>query len=132
VRFNAAQLLGGNWEPYPIDMQFGPPCMVLSTIGALRCCNILGLTDAVPLLTCSHAVPRKPGCAPVRLLHNQREALRAQPTAPCFCPLLASFPPRPPTGLTSPGKIERGARAASCKNHLHQLHVCLPSSEGEQ
>lgn len=33
-------------------------------------------------------------------------------------------------GLTSPGKIERGARAASCKNHLHQLHVCLPSSEG--
>ncbi len=33
VRFNAAQILGGNWEPYPIDMQFGPPCMVLSTIG---------------------------------------------------------------------------------------------------
>ncbi|KAL4419930.1 hypothetical protein ABPG75_007028 [Micractinium tetrahymenae] len=65
VRFNAAQILGGNWEPYPIDMQFGPPCMVLSTIG-----------------------------------------------------------------LTSPGKIERGARASSCKNHLHQLHVCLPSSEG--
>ncbi|KAI7843030.1 hypothetical protein COHA_003362 [Chlorella ohadii] len=65
VRFNAARLLGGSWEPYPIDMEFGPPCMVLSTIG-----------------------------------------------------------------LTSPGKIERGARAASCKNHLHQLHVCLPSSEG--
>jgi chlorophyllide a oxygenase len=65
VRFNASQLLGGNWEPYPIDMQFGPPCLVLSTIG-----------------------------------------------------------------LTSPGRIERGARAASCRNHLHQLHVCLPSSEG--
>ncbi|KAI3425305.1 hypothetical protein D9Q98_009070 [Chlorella vulgaris] len=65
VRFNASQLLGGNWEPYPIDMQFGPPCLVLSTIG-----------------------------------------------------------------LTSPGKIERGARAAACKNHLHQLHVCLPAGEG--
>ena len=34
VRFNAARLLGGNWEPYPIDMSFEPPCMVLSTIGA--------------------------------------------------------------------------------------------------
>lgn len=33
VRFNAARLLGGSWEPYPIDMEFGPPCMVLSTIG---------------------------------------------------------------------------------------------------
>ena len=34
VRFNAARMLGGNWEPYPIDMAFEPPCMVLSTIGA--------------------------------------------------------------------------------------------------
>lgn len=33
VRFNAAKLLGGNWEPYPIDMSFEPPCIVLSTIG---------------------------------------------------------------------------------------------------
>ena len=65
MRFNAGQLLGGSWDPYPIDMQFAPPCMVLSTIG-----------------------------------------------------------------LASPGKIERGARAASCSKHLHQLHICLPSSEG--
>ena len=34
VRFNAARMLGGNWEPYPIDMSFEPPCMVLSTIGS--------------------------------------------------------------------------------------------------
>ena len=34
VKFNAQKLLGGNWEPYPIDMAFEPPCMVLSTIGA--------------------------------------------------------------------------------------------------
>lgn len=33
VKFKAAQMLGGNWEPYPIDMSFQPPCMVLSTIG---------------------------------------------------------------------------------------------------
>ena len=33
-------------------------------------------------------------------------------------------------GLAQPGKIERGARAESCKNHLHQLHVCLPAGPG--
>ena len=33
VRFQAQQLLAGHWEPYPIDMAFEPPCMVLSTIG---------------------------------------------------------------------------------------------------
>lgn len=25
--------LQGYWDPYPIDMEFRPPCMVLSTIG---------------------------------------------------------------------------------------------------
>jgi phenylpropionate dioxygenase-like ring-hydroxylating dioxygenase large terminal subunit len=34
VKFNARRMLGGHWEPYPIDMAFEPPCMVLSTIGA--------------------------------------------------------------------------------------------------
>lgn len=66
VKFRAARLLGGNWEPYPIDMSFEPPCMVVSTIG-----------------------------------------------------------------LAQPGKIETGQRALSCQNHLHQLHVCLPSKKGE-
>ena len=65
VKFNTSKLLGGNWEPYPIDMSFEPPCMVLSTIG-----------------------------------------------------------------LMQPGKLEEGARAAACQNHLHQLHVCLPSAKG--
>ena len=65
VKFNAAQLLGGSWQPYPIDMAFAPPVMVLSTIG-----------------------------------------------------------------LAQPGKIERGARAADCRNHLHQMHVCLPAKPG--
>ncbi|GMH40354.1 hypothetical protein BSKO_08258 [Bryopsis sp. KO-2023] len=65
VKFKANQMLSGNWEPYPIDMAFEPPCMVLSTIGLAR-----------------------------------------------------------------PGQVERGVRASHCQNHLHQVHVCLPSSEG--
>ena len=65
VKFKAAEYLGGNWEPYPIDMTFQPPCCVQSTIG-----------------------------------------------------------------LAQAGKILRGQRADACKNHLHQLHVCLPSRPG--
>jgi len=33
VNFKMQDVLGGNWEPYPIDMSFEPPCCVLSTIG---------------------------------------------------------------------------------------------------
>eukprot|EP00897_Mesotaenium_endlicherianum_P000607 jgi/Mesen1/10547/ME000083S10057 len=38
VRFEtaAAAALQGNWDPYPIDMEFRPPCMVLSTIGLAK------------------------------------------------------------------------------------------------
>uniref|UniRef100_A0A0V0IV44 Putative ovule protein n=1 Tax=Solanum chacoense TaxID=4108 RepID=A0A0V0IV44_SOLCH len=31
--FTPASGLQGYWDPYPIDMEFRPPCMVLSTIG---------------------------------------------------------------------------------------------------
>lgn len=55
--------LQGYWDPYPIDMEFRPPCMVLSTIG-----------------------------------------------------------------ISKPGKLE-GQSAKQCATHLHQLHVCLPSSK---
>lgn len=65
VKFHTQRMLGGNWDPYPIDMSFEPPCMVVSMIG-----------------------------------------------------------------LKQPGQIEAGARASECSNHLHQLHVCLPSREG--
>lgn len=65
VRFHAQRLLSGNWDPYPIDMSFEPPCMVVSMIG-----------------------------------------------------------------LKQAGQIEAGARATECQNHLHQLHVCLPSRRG--
>lgn len=54
--------LQGYWDPYPIDMEFRPPCMVLSTIG-----------------------------------------------------------------ISKPGKLE-GQNTRQCQTHLHQLHVCLPSS----
>ena len=43
---------------------------------------------------------------------------------------LLTVPSMLPAGLAQPGKIERGARAASCRNHLHQLHVCLPAGPG--
>jgi chlorophyllide a oxygenase len=33
VAFKTAEVLGGHWSPYPIDMSFGPPCLVSSTIG---------------------------------------------------------------------------------------------------
>lgn len=55
--------LQGYWDPYPIDMEFRPPCMVLSTIG-----------------------------------------------------------------ISKPGKIEGGG-TQNCSTHLHQLHVCIPSSK---
>ncbi|XP_021743712.1 chlorophyllide a oxygenase, chloroplastic-like [Chenopodium quinoa] len=55
--------LQGYWDPYPIDMEFRPPCMVLSTIG-----------------------------------------------------------------ISKPGKLE-GQSTKQCATHLHQLHVCLPSSK---
>ncbi|GAV71971.1 Rieske domain-containing protein/PaO domain-containing protein [Cephalotus follicularis] len=54
--------LQGYWDPYPIDMEFRPPCIVLSTIG-----------------------------------------------------------------ISKPGKLE-GQNIQQCATHLHQLHVCLPSS----
>jgi len=36
VNFQTLSRLGGNWEPYPIDMSFNPPCVTLSTIGLAR------------------------------------------------------------------------------------------------
>ena len=60
-----ASSLEGYWDPYPIDMEFRPPCMVLSTIG-----------------------------------------------------------------ISKPGKLE-GKSTQQCSTHLHQLHVCLPSSRNK-
>jgi len=57
--------LAGTWDPYPIAMEFKPPCMVLSTIG-----------------------------------------------------------------LEKPGKLN-GTDVDACPTHLHQLHVCMPSTRGK-
>ncbi|MBA0797937.1 hypothetical protein Gohar_008585 [Gossypium harknessii] len=57
--------LQGYWDPYPIDMEFRPPCMVLSTIG-----------------------------------------------------------------ISKPGKLE-GQSTKECTTHVHQLHVCIPSSRNK-
>ena len=53
----AQQLLGGNWDPYPIDMSFQPPCMVLSHIGLAQPGKI---TRVRPLLPCTRPRPRPP------------------------------------------------------------------------
>ncbi|KAK4429645.1 Chlorophyllide a oxygenase, chloroplastic [Sesamum alatum] len=63
--FTHASDLQGYWDPYPIDMEFRPPCMVLSTIG-----------------------------------------------------------------ISKPGKL-KGQSTKECTTHLHQLHVCLPSSRNK-
>jgi chlorophyllide a oxygenase len=65
VSFQAGKMLSGNWNPYPIDMAFNPPCMTASLIG-----------------------------------------------------------------LSKPGELSSGARALDCENHLHQVHICLPSKKG--
>ena len=57
--------LSGTWDPYPIAMEFKPPCMVLSTIG-FGGYGKIGATDV-----------------------------------------------------------------DACPKHLHQLHVCMPSSRGK-
>ncbi|KAK3271822.1 hypothetical protein CYMTET_19845 [Cymbomonas tetramitiformis] len=41
VKFQLLTALGGNWEPYPIDMTFLPPVMTLSTIGLNQPGNIV-------------------------------------------------------------------------------------------
>jgi chlorophyllide a oxygenase len=33
-------------------------------------------------------------------------------------------------GLSKPGQLPSGARALDCANHLHQVHICLPSKKG--
>jgi hypothetical protein len=33
VKFKAARMLSGRWDPYPISMTFEPPCMTISIIG---------------------------------------------------------------------------------------------------
>lgn len=73
VRFNAARLLGGSWEPYPIDMSFEPPCMVLSTIGAGR---LTGQGSSEP-----HPIDIEPPCLVLSTISSatlERMSLRSR------------------------------------------------------
>ena len=61
----------GNWNPYPIDMQFLPPACCVSHIGLAQAGAVGGGAQFVA-----------------------------------------------------------GSRAEDCEKHLHQLHVCIPSTQG--
>ena len=65
VKFHAARLLGGRWDPYPINMSFEPPCMTLSHIGLSRPGKVAaGLTaEACPthLHQLHVCLPSRPG-----------------------------------------------------------------------
>ena len=69
VKFNMAQLMGGSWDPYPIDMSFEPPCCVLSTIGARLCL----LKNFIGCICCIENV--------LRLTHSQSALPLSQPAA---------------------------------------------------
>ena len=79
-------------------------------------------------------------CASVRPCGSFWEASVCErtPLAPCPpqepYPIDMSFAPPCMTlstiGLSQPGQVAKGARAWECQNHLHQLHVVLPSGKG--
>ncbi len=56
----AQQLLGGNWDPYPIDMSFQPPCMVLSHIGLAQPGKINRVRPSLPCTRPSTLPPAPP------------------------------------------------------------------------
>ncbi|KAF8065639.1 hypothetical protein HT031_003240 [Scenedesmus sp. PABB004] len=63
VKFHAQRLLSGQWDPYPIDMAFQPPCMTVSKIGLAQPGKIMrGVTaDA-----CERHLHQLHVCAPGR------------------------------------------------------------------
>eukprot|EP00271_Cylindrocystis_brebissonii_P006887 TRINITY_DN1977_c0_g1_i1.p1 TRINITY_DN1977_c0_g1~~TRINITY_DN1977_c0_g1_i1.p1 ORF type:complete len:537 (-),score=81.89 TRINITY_DN1977_c0_g1_i1:1085-2695(-) len=62
VRFKsaAAAALSGHWDPYPIAMEFQPPCMVLSTIGLAK----PGQLDGTSAEKCSKHLFQLHSCLP--------------------------------------------------------------------
>jgi chlorophyllide a oxygenase len=65
VKFQASRLLSGQWDPYPIDMSFEPPCCVLSTIGLAQPGKIVRGAQAKDCQRHLHqlhvCLPSKPG-----------------------------------------------------------------------
>lgn len=62
VKFHTNKLLGGSWDPYPIDMSFETPCMVLSLIGLQQPGKI---ERGVKAQSCSHHLHQLHICLPV-------------------------------------------------------------------
>lgn len=94
VKFNAARMLGGNWEPYPIDMSFEPPCMVLSTIGGSLLFDPKGtcFLDAHTLGRHGVAVHHCAGFPEPCILHILGEALRPAQSLLVHCSLISRRP----------------------------------------
>lgn len=125
VKFHATKLLTGNWDPYPITMAFQPPCMVLSTIGLAQ----PGKIERVGVGGCwgwGCAWIWVGSCLQYRVHHHHEspnlylplhDAPHLVPSTPCSLHTL--FPCH-----------HQGLTAQQCANHLHQLHVCLPSRPG--
>lgn len=110
VKFHANKLLSGQWDPYPIEMAFQPPCMVRVW------------AQARMLASSCLAVYQYAMCAAVEKESQQS----IKPPALCVSVLQTISN----IGLAQPGKIMRGVTAHDCERHLHQLHVCTPSKKG--
>lgn len=68
VKFQAGKLLSGNWDPYPIDMAFQPPCCTISTIGLQQPGKIeRGMTAS----NCQKHLHQLHVCLPARAGHTR-------------------------------------------------------------
>eukprot|EP00877_Chromochloris_zofingiensis_P006369 jgi/Chrzof1/1986/Cz10g28270.t1_CAO1[v5.2] len=68
VKFHANKLLSGNWDPYPIDMAFQPPCMVISRIGLAQPGKIMrGVTASM----CDRHLHQLHVCMPSKRGHTR-------------------------------------------------------------
>ncbi|PNH08700.1 Chlorophyllide a oxygenase, chloroplastic, partial [Tetrabaena socialis] len=68
VKFHANKVLSGAWDPYPIDMAFQPPCMVLSLIGLAQPGKIMrGVTAA----QCKNHLHQLHVCTPSKKGHTR-------------------------------------------------------------
>ncbi|GBG00595.1 chlorophyllide a oxygenase [Raphidocelis subcapitata] len=68
VKFHAAQMLSGAWDPYPIDMGFQPPCMTVSHIGLAQPGKIM---RGVTADQCSRHLHQLHVCAPAKRGHTR-------------------------------------------------------------
>lgn len=136
VKFHANKLLSGQWDPYPIDMAFQPPCMVGGVHGAdpwlpdvispeLGCF----CADLLPELFAALVLQFSCGQLLMPRAEHGLHVLTIPAAAAADC-ILSAHQTISKIGLAQPGKIMRGTTADNCERHLHQLHVCAPSKKG--